>query len=104
MHRVLTGWEDFYEALGCFDQRAMYPIYAARERVEDFADEPLFKQYQITTVEELGRCFANEHHASYLKDFDALKHYLEQRRDDEIVVVFTAGDLDFQLRKELIQE
>lgn len=101
MHRVLTGWEDFYEALSCFDQRAIYAIYAAREKIEDFAHEPRFQQYQISTVEELGRCFANEHHASYLEDFDALKHYLEQRRDDEIVVVFTAGDLDFQLRKYL---
>ena len=66
MHRVLVGWDDFYPALAQFDQRAIYQIYAARENIQDFAQEPLFQEHHFTSVDELGNYFAKEHNAEYM--------------------------------------
>ena len=63
MHRVLVGWDDFYPALAQFDQRAIYQIYAAREK---------------------------EHNAEYLQNFDQVMTFLGQTTPDDILVVFTA--------------
>ena len=101
MHRVLVGWDDFYPALAQFDQRAIYQIYAARENIQDFAQEPLFQQQHFTSVDELGDYFAKEHNAEYLQNFDQVMTFLGQTTPDDILVVFTAWDLDFLLRKKL---
>lgn len=90
MHRVLVGWDDFYPALAQFDQRAIYQIYAARENIQDFAQEPLFQQHHFTSVDELGNYFAKEHNAEYLQNFDQVMTFLGQTSSEDIIVVFTA--------------
>lgn len=101
MHRVLTGRKDFQPALELFDEVAIYHIYAAREKIEDFAQEPLFQQHNFQSVDELGKFFADENNTTYLSDFSAFQEFLSQRSKNEVVVIFTAGELDFQVRKSL---
>lgn len=99
MQRVLRGWEDFKPALAHFDQLAIFAIYAAREKIEDIANEPIFAQQELKSVADLGRYFAQENNAFYLDTLQEVKDFLAQRGENEIVVIFTAGELDFQVRK-----
>lgn len=101
MHRVLTGRAEFPAALAPFDERAIYSIYAAREKIEDFAHEPLFQEKKLTSVAQLSACFAEHVDAEYLVTFEDFQNFLAQREEYEVVVLFTAGELDFQLRKVL---
>jgi hypothetical protein len=51
-HRVLKGRADFQKALAPFDQRAIFSIYTAREKLSDFAGEPLFQEQHFQSFSE----------------------------------------------------
>jgi UDP-N-acetylmuramate-alanine ligase len=53
MHRILVGWNDFPNALKLYDESYIYDIYAARENIEDFANEEIFKDLNLKSVEDL---------------------------------------------------
>ncbi len=97
-HRVLKGWSDFQAALAPFDQRAIFSIYTAREQLSDFADEPLFQEHNFQSFSDFWAYFAKEMKADYLDSFQAVQELLSTTDEETIVVVFTAGDLDYQLR------
>lgn len=98
-HRVLLGREDFKKALSAFDQAAIYSLYTAREKLSDFSDEALFQQQHFASFSELWAYFAQAMKADYLDDFAQLQDFLSKTDAQTIAVVFTAGDLDYQLRK-----
>ena len=101
MHRILLGWDNFPEALQLYDERYIYDIYAARERIEDFAHEELFKEMHLTSVEGLGTSFANHCNAQYLTSFPAVEDIIKKADEKSIIVVYSAGDIDYSLRKHL---
>jgi hypothetical protein len=47
----------------------------------------------------LGTIFAHETQAPYITDINTLRRTIEQLWDEYVVVLFSAGDLDEQLRK-----
>ena len=96
IHRVLKGRADFQKALAPFDQRAIFSIYTAREKFSDFADEPLFQEQNFQSY------FAKAVKAEYLDTFQQVQGLLATPDEKTIVVVFTAGDLDYQLRKSFL--
>jgi UDP-N-acetylmuramate--alanine ligase len=53
MHRILQGWTDFPSVLKHYDQCYIYDIYAARENISDFAQEEIFREYGLQSVEDL---------------------------------------------------
>jgi UDP-N-acetylmuramate-alanine ligase len=53
MHRILVGWNEFPNALKLYDESYIYDIYAARENIEDFANEEIFKDLNLKSVEDL---------------------------------------------------
>lgn len=97
-HRVLLGREDFKKALSAFDQAAIYSLYTAREQLSDFLDEPLFQEQNFQSFPEFWAYFAKEMTADYLDSFQTVQELLSTTDEQTIVVVFTAGDLDYQLR------
>ncbi len=99
IHRVLLGWEDFKKALQQFDTSIIYDIYAAREPLESFKDEPLFKEQQFKSVTEFWEYFAKDIGTEYIDSFELLEKKLKEISDkDTITAFFTAGDLDFKIR------
>ena len=101
MHRILLGWNDFPEALKSYDERYIYDIYAAREHIEDFSGEELFKEMHLSSVEDLGNAFANHCNAEYLLDFPAVEKIIENSDKNTVIIVYSAGDIDYSLRKYL---
>ena len=101
MHRILLGWNEFPEALKSYDGRYIYDIYAARERIEDFANEEIFREMKLSSVEDLGNAFAEHCGAEYCSDFGAVEKIIENADEKCVIVVYSAGDIDYQLRKYL---
>lgn len=102
MHRILQGREEFPKALAGYDQTFIYNIYAARESIETMAKE--FKKVtteEITNIDELGELFASHCNSTYLKTFDEVKKILEKAEENDIIVVYSAGDIDYLLRQYL---
>ena len=97
-HRVLKGRSDFQKALAPFDQRAIFSIYTAREKLSDFAGEPLFQEQHFQSFSEFWAYFAKAMKADYLDTFQEVQELLSSTDKETIVIVFTAWDLDYQLR------
>jgi UDP-N-acetylmuramate--alanine ligase len=89
MHRILQGWNDFPKALAEYDQTFIYDIYAAREKSD------------VQSVEELGEAFAKHTKSTYLKEFVEVEKIIEKADQNDIIVVYSAGDIDYLLRKYL---
>jgi UDP-N-acetylmuramate--alanine ligase len=100
MRRVLAWWDEFKKVIPEFDKAIIYSIYAAREPLELFKEEPLFLEHKFNSVREVWEFFAQGVWAEYYEDFNELsKRILELTDKDSIVAVFTAWDLDYQIRK-----
>lgn len=77
----------------------IYNIYAARENINDFISHKVFKKENISTLDDLGNTFAKHCSGAYTTDFDSITKEIEQTKKDTIIVVFSAGNIDYQLRK-----
>ena len=78
MHRILVGWNEFPNALKLYDESYIYDIYAARENIENFANEEIFKDLNLKSVEDLGKAFAKHCENAYLKEFSEVENIIEK--------------------------
>jgi UDP-N-acetylmuramate-alanine ligase len=49
----------------------------------------------------LGETFAKHCESTYLKTFDEVAEVIEKANEKTIIVVYSAGDIDYQLRQYL---
>ena len=84
--------------MGKYDEFFIYDIYAAREKIEDFANEEHFKDFHLQTVDDLGKCFAEHCHCTYVNDFEEIKKIIENSDQNSIIAIYSAGNIDFKLR------
>ena len=102
MRRVLTGWDEFKKVLPLFDKTYLYNIYAAREPLEEFQNEKIFKENNLKTVSDLWEYFASQVGAKYFDDYVQLWDEVIGKADENsIIVFFSAWDLDYKLRNSL---
>lgn len=95
--RVLVGRDDFKESLQDADTIFIYKLYTAREDFTRLQQE--FPRLQsVQSFDELGEQFAQELRGEYVIDTDDLKKSLSLLSDEYIIVVFSAGDLDENMR------
>ncbi|MDR0651423.1 MAG: hypothetical protein LBG59_08790 [Candidatus Peribacteria bacterium] len=106
IHRVLQGRDAFPKALKGYDETFIYSIYAARENIQKnlIAFQNICKEMGDnisfpTTIDALGQLFANHCGSNYLKTFDEVENIIEKADEKSIIVVYSAGDIDYQLRK-----
>ena len=99
MRRVLEFWNERVAVLKQFDTLYLYPIYTAREDVavllKEFDHEVLT---QTATAEDVSLELAMQTKATYITDAAKVKEIMDTASSDEIVVMFTAGNLDYQIR------
>jgi len=55
----------------------------------------------LKTVEDLGNSFAQHCGSVYLKKFEEVAEVIEKAEEDKVIVVYSAGDIDYQLRRHL---
>jgi UDP-N-acetylmuramate-alanine ligase len=53
----------------------------------------------VGSVKELGEKFANHCGASYVESFEGVKKVIKNADENSIVIVYSAGDIDYDLRK-----
>lgn len=100
--RVLEFWDGFAQTMQWFNENIIYNIYMARENLSDLLQIfPLQKDYTIDSSEALGKHFAHDCNAIYVTDFSMITKRIEEIKDNEIICLFTAWDLDFSARKYL---
>lgn len=100
--RIIEGRNDFPKALKNYDEIVIFDIYAARENISELMKKA--KIDWINTIEELWQIFAKKCWWIYTKNLDKITEIIESKKDQEIIVIFTAWDLDFKIRNFLSQK
>lgn len=99
INRIITGRKDFVKIIKKYDNILIYDIYAARENIKDFiAHHAFLKNINIKTLEDLGTAFANACGGTYTTDFTFAKKAIQETQKDSIVVIYSAGDIDYKIR------
>lgn|GEM_PF-379640 len=99
MRRVLEFRPDWVTVLKQFDKVFLYPIYAAREDVA-----VLLKEYdhtfptQTATADDVSTFLASQVSATFVSDPATVKGIMDNATAENVVVLFTAGNLDYQIR------
>lgn len=100
INRIVTWRNDFIHATKEYDKTVIYDIYAARENLQELTKRiPALKD--ITTLKSLGNKFAKACWWIYRDTFTAITKDIESTEKDTIIVIYSAGDIDYQLRNYL---
>ena len=99
INRIVTGRNDFIKTLKKYDNILIYDIYAARENIKDFIKTHEFlHNMNIKTLEDLGTGFAKACGGKYTNNFSVITKDIQQIQKDSIIVIYSAGDIDYKLR------
>lgn len=98
INRIVTWRNDFIQSTKGYDEVIIYDIYAARENLSELVRKvPALKG--ITTLKELGNKFAQACKGTYIDNFDTIIQRINDAGKWDIIVVYSAGDIDFLLRR-----
>ncbi|MCF7834975.1 hypothetical protein K9M48_02875 [Candidatus Gracilibacteria bacterium] len=95
INRIETGRNDFIKVFKNYDQVFIYDIYAARESLDTF------KKFKIKSIQDLGENFAKVCGGKYISDFKEIKKTIQSGQKNEIIVIYSAGDIDYQIRQNI---
>jgi UDP-N-acetylmuramate-alanine ligase len=95
--RLLEFRDSAVHTLQQFDTPIVYQIYAAREDVPALLQQYKFDNDTITDWESLGEYFSSVCGAIYMSTESEILDYIDSI-DDGIIVLFTAGNLDYVVR------
>lgn len=100
--RIIREWEQFQNALKPFQQKIIFDIYAAREDLpKQFKKFEEKTQIKVQNIEELGQIFAKFCNGNYTTDIQNILKIINIAKNDEIIIFFSAWDLDFLIRKSI---
>lgn len=101
--RVMEFRDAFVAALRTTDQVVIYDIYAAREHLGELTQQ--FQTFKnVTSITQLGELFAQHAGGTYTTDFSTITDLLQTTAADSLIVMFTAGNLDFHVRTYLHEQ
>ena len=95
VQRILQSWEEFSQALRLYNSSGLYQIYTARESQEKIYT---YQWRTVGTAYDIGQTLARDIGSIYYIDFDRMWNTYDNYNDDWIVVILTAGDLDYYVR------
>lgn len=98
VHRILQSREEFSQALRVYDASILYHIYAAREDADKVYEH---NNHVIWTVTDIWYTLAKDVWAPYILDAAALWESIQSYSDERVIVILTAGDLDYYVRNML---
>ena len=95
--RVLAGWDDFQQALQGIEKTLIYRLYTARENFATLQSE-YPRLASVASFDELGEQFADDMNADYVTNIATLATQLHTLSEEYLIVYFSAGDLDEEMR------
>ena len=102
--RVVEFWDEFVDTLQTVDHPIIYNIYTARESMADLADYTISSTqlqsevWGLRSFDELGELFVDQCDGTYITDYTQIQHIISQQTE-WVILVCTAGDLDWEVRK-----
>lgn len=98
INRIVTGRKDFVKILNKYDTTVIYDIYAARENLQELIKKiPTLKG--IKNIQQLWNNFAEACWWTYIDTFESITKVIQKAEKDTVVVIYSAGDIDYKLRK-----
>lgn len=97
--RIANNREEFPNAFEWYTSKTIFDIYAARESLDSVKTLGL---WTIKTKQELGKTFANHIKGKYTENFEDIKNSINSLEEDDILIIYSAGDIDYKLRKEYL--
>jgi UDP-N-acetylmuramate--alanine ligase len=94
--RIFTGWDDFVQSSKEYDQVYIYNIYAARENISQFDFSK--RGENIHDIAELGQVFAKACRGEYKEHRQDIETILHNADKNQVVAIFSAWDIDYQVR------
>lgn len=99
--RVLEFEKEFVDSVSNFDSCLIFPIYAARENFES-----LWEKYpelaHSGSFYEYSKLFAHKCGAEFMDSYDEARKLIQERTSNTIVVIMTAGNLDWEIRRRML--
>lgn len=103
--RILMNRNEFVESFKWYEKVYIYDIYAARERIEDYKEQMQniahLSDGKVSDLVSFWNIFAERCGGKYLVNFDEVKWILDGIWSDEILIFFSAWDLDYKMRKQM---
>ncbi|MCX6825306.1 MAG: Mur ligase domain-containing protein [candidate division SR1 bacterium] len=100
INRIVTGRKDFVKTLNKYDTTIIYDIYAARENLQELIKK-IPTRKGIKNIQQLGASFAEACGGKYIDTFESISKIIQQAEKNSIVVIYSAGDIDYKLRNYL---
>ncbi len=95
--RIIKWRDEFPNALKLYDENIIFDIYAARENLDILLNNSHLKW--IKNIDDLWTKLAKNSNWFYTTNFNKIKEKIKNLSSDEIIVIFSAWDLDFKVRK-----
>ncbi len=92
--RLIEFWTDFINCLK-WEDIIIYDLYTAREDIEKIAKD---NKLDIKSKKELGDKFAELINWNYYENFDMIENIINETNNNEVILVFSAWDLDWKIR------
>lgn len=96
INRIETWRNDFIKVFKDYNEIFIYDIYAARENLKTF------KKFKIKSIQDLWENFAKNCWWKYIWDFNKIKKIIKSWQKNEIIVIYSAWDIDYKLRQSKI--
>lgn len=100
INRIVTGRKDFVKTLNKYDTTIIYDIYAARENLQELIKK-IPTRKGIKNIQQLWASFAEACWWKYIDTFESISKIIQQAEKNSIVVIYSAGDIDYKLRNYL---
>ncbi len=100
--RVLEFEKEFIESISTFDECYIFPIYAARENF-DLLWEKYPELVRTGSFHEYSKLFAHKCGAEFMESYDEARKLIQEKTSDTIVVIMTAGNLDWEIRGRVVK-
>ncbi len=94
--RIIKWRNDFPDALKLYDENIIFDIYTARENLEILLKNSPIKW--IKNIDDLWTKLATNSNGYYTTNFDKITAKINTLSKNEIVIIFSAWDLDFKIR------
>lgn len=107
--RVVEFWNEFIKILQTTNNPTIYSIYTAREKISDLVHYNIKSQYlsknvsNLSSFEELWTLFAQQCKGTYMIDFASI-HSIITQQTTWVILICTAGNLDWEMRQWLDQQ
>lgn len=99
INRIFTWRDDFVQSFQWYDEVIIYDIYAARENLENFDFSKRWEN--IHNIDELWKIFAKACWWLYTNKRSDIEKQINQSDNNHIIAIFSAGDIDYEVRTKL---